>query len=297
MEQSVPSMPDSSPVSDEEDAEDRLLRSRDRNREHARKTRLRKKAQLQALQSQVKELQCESRKLKQTVEECSIASILLGLSSGGSKDQDEISDLNSLSKNTDTERTFFTMNGKRKRFLSDAGDCGPQPMKLNIKGQPTLVGGGNGKAHINWKTGVYLDEDGVEKQLTLNELEKLRRERNRMHAKMTRDRKKVFINSVEKTIKGLEADNKRMRGILAKQAQGHAKNSNLCTVSICQSVPQSNVPVAPLTNSVQMYMMPLPTQINSETPLSCLTTPDNQTSRDLQENAIFQTSTGFTVVA
>jgi hypothetical protein len=35
---------------------------------------------------------------------------------------------------------------------------------------------------------------------------------------MTRDRKKVFICSVEKTISELEEDNKRMRDIIAKQA-------------------------------------------------------------------------------
>ena len=39
-----------------------------------------------------------------------------------------------------------------------------------------------------------------------------------MHAKMTRDRKKVFITSVEKTISELEEDNKRMRDIISKQA-------------------------------------------------------------------------------
>ena len=44
---------------DEEDAGERLARSRERNREHARRTRLRKKAQLQVLQGRVKELQEE----------------------------------------------------------------------------------------------------------------------------------------------------------------------------------------------------------------------------------------------
>jgi len=39
-----------------------------------------------------------------------------------------------------------------------------------------------------------------------------------MHAKMTRDRKKVFISSVEKTITELEEDNKRMKDIIAKKA-------------------------------------------------------------------------------
>lgn len=161
------------PPGEEDNAEERLARSRDRNREHARRTRLRKKAQLQALQSRVKELQDESRVLRQTVEECSIASILLGLSSGANQKHDD--DFAEIQKtcNAETERTFFTMTGKRKRFVSDAGD-GPPPMKLKIKGQTTLVGGSGGKSHINWKTGVYLDEKGEQKQLTSKELESLR---------------------------------------------------------------------------------------------------------------------------
>ena len=44
------------------------------------------------------------------------------------------------------------------------------------------------------------------------------RERNRMHAKMTRDRKKGFISAIERTIEELETDNKRMRDALAKVA-------------------------------------------------------------------------------
>ncbi len=163
----------------QEDAEDdgnaaeRLARSRDRNREHARRTRLRKKAQLKQLENRVKELQDESRMLKQTIEECSIASILLGLSSGDSQSQeDAFSEIQEAGKE-ETERTFFTMTGKRKRFVSDAGD-GPAPMKLKVKGQTTLVGGTGGKSHINWKTGVYLDENGEQKQLTSEELESLR---------------------------------------------------------------------------------------------------------------------------
>ena len=43
------------------------------------------------------------------------------------------------------------------------------------------------------------------------------RERNRMHAKMTRDRKRNFISTIEKTIADLERDNKRMRQTLEKQ--------------------------------------------------------------------------------
>ena len=160
---------------DSENAGERLARSRERNREHARRTRLRKKAQLQALQSRVKELQEESRLLKQTVEECSIASILLGLS--GQQEEEDVTDgINDLMKPRVNDPTKFCAmpGGKRKRFLSDA-DQTPQPMELKIRGKLTTVGGaGAGKTQINWKTGVFFDEEGVKKQLSPEELEDLR---------------------------------------------------------------------------------------------------------------------------
>lgn len=171
---------DQSPVSDASeqpvDADERLARSRDRNREHARRTRLRKKQQLDTLQSQVKELQDENKLLKQTIEECSIASILLGLSSGEMMESDEDLGLNgtdNVMTSTVQEKTFFTVTGKRKRFVSDA-DINPPPMMLKIKGKTTFVGGTNSKAQINWKTGVYLDDEGENQQLTPDELEELR---------------------------------------------------------------------------------------------------------------------------
>jgi hypothetical protein len=158
---------------DDGDASKRLARSRERNREHARRTRLRKKAQLEALQSKVEVLEVERDALKQKVEECSIASILLGLSS---KEQD----INSHSLfdkailDSDTKSTeLIKMSGKRKRFLSDASDSKiHQPMKISIDGQLTLIGGG--KSHVNWKTGVYSDEQGNQRHLTPEQLEGLR---------------------------------------------------------------------------------------------------------------------------
>ncbi len=164
-------------LEEEDDAEQRLARSRDRNREHARRTRLRKKQQLEALQSKVKDLQEESRLLKQTIEECSIATILLELSHGddgrSEEEDDELKGIEQVISKAVEEKTFFTVTGKRKRFVSDA-DCNPPPMKLRIKGKVTLIGGTSNKAQINWKTGVYLDENGDQKQLSSDELEELR---------------------------------------------------------------------------------------------------------------------------
>ena len=46
-----------------------------------------------------------------------------------------------------------------------------------------------------------------------------RRERNRMHAKMTRDRKKSFIATIEKTIADLKNTNQHMKNLLTEVTQ------------------------------------------------------------------------------
>ncbi|EED90073.1 predicted protein [Thalassiosira pseudonana CCMP1335] len=168
---------------EEEDEDERRNRNRERNKEHARKTRIRKKEQLQKLKDQVHELEEEGRRLKQEIEDCSVASILLGLSAGSGANVGEdgqiISNGTTEAASTRSSPSYgeTLSGGKRKRFLSlDGADPSPSPMELNIKGQVTLVGGsGNdGKTQMNWKTGIYFDEQGKKQQLTKAELEELR---------------------------------------------------------------------------------------------------------------------------
>jgi len=191
----------------EDNSEERLAKSRERNREHARRTRLRKKSQLQELQHKIKDLEAERKVLKQSVEECSIASILLNLSGNGlDKAQSE-----GLSQALSSQES--TTNGqppkKRKRSASESSD-----LVITINGKQTTIRG-NGKTHVNWKTGIYTNEDGAQITLTVEELEALRRERNRRHAKMTRDRKKMFLSSIKDSIAKMEEENNRMRFVLA----------------------------------------------------------------------------------
>ena len=168
---------------DAEDYDERRHRNRERNKEHARKTRVRKKEQLQALKSRVSELEEEGRRLKQSIQECSVASILLGLSAGsasaaaGGKGEHQDGILPKASGSPSSNFGASLACSKRKRFLSlDGEDPTPPPMQLNIKGQITLVGGpsSEGKTNINWKTGVYVDDKGKRQQLTKSELETLR---------------------------------------------------------------------------------------------------------------------------
>ena len=112
---------------------------------------------------------------------------------------------------------------------------------------------------INWKTGFTLDSDGSHRKLTQAELERLRRERNRLHAKMTRDRKKVYVANVEQTIAGLEEKNAQLRRQLGayggdgdggENGDGGMQSPAFAPpaqteVQMAASAPASDFPVAP----------------------------------------------------
>jgi hypothetical protein len=68
------------------------------------------------------------------------------------------------------------------------------------------------------------------------------RERNRMHAKMTRDRKKTFIAEITTTIQMLEANNQRMRAVLADVVKTHFKTTSQPDCSSTNSVPAGVTP-------------------------------------------------------
>lgn len=71
------------------------------------------------------------------------------------------------------------------------------------------------------------------------------RERNRMHAKMTRDRKKSFISTVEQTIHDLESTNQRMKAVLTEVVQTHFK-SNKGLPGVTPSTSPALAPKIPL---------------------------------------------------
>ena len=155
-----------------QDTEKRVCKSRARNREHARRTRIRKKAQLEKLQDKVKGLQEERQVLKQSIEEYSIASILTGLGRSGAPDNTVQTLLQEASHAEETENILPL--GKRNRFVSvDMTEKQPpRPLQIKIGGQTAFIGGG--RTHINWKTGIYSDDHGAQKQLSNKQLETLR---------------------------------------------------------------------------------------------------------------------------
>jgi hypothetical protein len=140
----------------------RIARSRERNREHARRTRLRKKALLHDLQLRIERLEAEKKALRQSVEECSIASILLGLSGNSLDEDDDI-----VARSVEVGATA-PLNERKCVIALDSSD-----LVIKVNGVDTVVRG-NGKAHVNWRTGVYTDDEGVQHHLSPTELALLR---------------------------------------------------------------------------------------------------------------------------
>ena len=222
--------------------DERLQRSRERNREHARRTRQRKKAQLQTLQSRVQELQDEGARLEAALQDCSTANILLGLSNPAiarpvaaafarervtnsdlaaamNETEDEPSSPRSAFGEHDDEHTVRAVSRSTSaasdRFADNqdasSSDGADEPCVASAKG---ALGA---KPTIHWKNGYTLDGDGRRRDLSPGELDQMRRERNRLHAKMTRDRKKVYIETLSRAVADLEDENRRVREALAHQ--------------------------------------------------------------------------------
>jgi hypothetical protein len=179
--------------------------SRERNRIHARKTRQRKKEQMSALQNQAEELKEEQIKLKQSINEKNTASILVGLF-GNNKNNSASAD------------------PKVEELLRRPVEQIPDSTKLSELPALILPGQHNSKknkgaaavaAATIASEDQSLPDDGIDYDLlgkdrskcSAEELDRIRRERNRMHAKRTRDRKRLFMEEMAELCKNLEQEN------------------------------------------------------------------------------------------
>lgn len=189
------------------------MTSRERNRIHARKTRQRKKEQLQSLQSKAEQLKGEQSNLKLIINEKNTANILCCLFS---------SNLGSSQNCTEDPQVEALLQRPEEEI--------PDPSKLSAL-QPLILPSG---AHQSKKFGKTdsvdsnqhrqyhqkhqeqeLPDDGIDYELlgkdrskcTPAELDQIRRERNRMHAKRTRDRKRLFMEEMADMCKVLEEEN------------------------------------------------------------------------------------------
>ena len=175
--------------------------SRERNRIHARKTRQRKKEQMMTLTQRADGLKSEQIRLMQCINEKTTASILVGLFASDvvAGDQQQVEDPR--------------VEALLRRPSDDIPDAAMLPEL------PALILPGQHNAKKLKSSGsepqMALPDDGIDYDLlgkdrskcSVAELDKIRRERNRMHAKRTRDRKRFFMEEMAEMCQQLEDEN------------------------------------------------------------------------------------------
>jgi len=237
------------------------LESRERNRMHARKTRQRKKEHMSTLQDRCAKLKNDQLSLRQSINEKNTASILLGM----------------FGKSASVDAASASVDAKvdalLKRSVEDIPDASkiPELPALILPGQHSskkireaasaavvaAVSGDEGDAmmagadpaakplHPAVNAQGHLPDDGIDYELlskdrskcTPAELDQIRRERNRMHAKRTRDRKRIFMEEMEVMIRQLEEENQALQDHLdSLNANGDANGR---TTSVPASAPIS----------------------------------------------------------
>jgi hypothetical protein len=159
---------------------------------------------MQNLQNRADELKLEQIRLKQAISEKNTASILVGL----------FQDNNNSSGTSSTDDTIDPrVDALLKRSIEDIPDASKIPelpaLILSSKKDEDVTDAStnhsnapNPTAGIDYKL-LHKDRSTC----SPSELDQIRRERNRMHAKRTRDRKRIFMEEMEVMICQLEEEN------------------------------------------------------------------------------------------
>lgn len=189
----------------------KLARMRSRNREHARMTRMRKKAQLENLQARQADLKQQAERLEQALTGCQTASILVAMNGEGSEDAHYAS---LFLQGTMDGNTSESSEGSQEQDDSE-GNHSDNPSSPSSPQRQELP-----------PAGLELEGDADKREaLTAEDVERLRRERNRMHAKRTRDRKKLLVQTLQQNIKTLETQNRARLGLLTRSLPPHLLES------------------------------------------------------------------------
>lgn len=254
------------------DTDDIVEKHRERNREHAKRTRLRKKALIDGMKGRLLELQKEYARLEQLLEESNTANILLCLSLSASP---TASNIESKQKFEDTEvkptvvncnnsaKSVNIIDQLRNRVRAEAaqklrdkyenlsGSSTSSNEESNTGTKPKAKGdsidsencsntdNNNEDDNLNfseeskksfsmsWKNGDEISIlEGLYKKDSTLDFEYQKRERNRMHARFTRDRKKLFTSRLMQAIQHLERQNLIMRNRLDSVVNNNNYNNN-----------------------------------------------------------------------
>jgi DNA-binding transcriptional ArsR family regulator len=165
--------------------EERLKRCRERNKLHARNTRQKKKYQIEALHKRIEQLTDEKIRLINEKSEKSVASILMALADGNGTTNGE--------NKEDIDKFSNRISNAREETMKILGRIRSQVSSLLVE-----------ESEFDKEISPKLPRD--RSLCTASEIDKLRRERNRLHAKKTRLRKKKMLQEMETIVKSLQED-------------------------------------------------------------------------------------------
>ena len=205
------------------------MTSRERNRIHARKTRQRKKEQLQILQTKAEELKGVQTNLKLSINEKNTANILCCLFSNAQGGSSSSSQNNC--GGVEDPRVEVLLQRPEEEIPDPSKLSALQPLILPSGAQHSKKCNNNynneqqqqqehqQQEHDHEQQEEELPDDGIDYELlgkdrskcTPAELDQIRRERNRMHAKRTRDRKRIFMEEMADMCKVLEEENQLLQ--------------------------------------------------------------------------------------
>jgi len=214
--------------------EEKIQHSRERNRMHARNTRQRKKDQVSFLRKKIEDLKKEQSHLKQTLNDRKTASTLLAMSASPEGSFTNLIDIATSSPceddplTTTSATSYDSVIGPTGRER-EAKKTDPSGKKItSILEAAEVVG----LPEVKFEEGEENEyEDDVpygetvltpeilkkeKEHCTPFELEQIRREKNRMHAKKTRARKKIYLEELEMNAATLEDENLQLKQSIQK---------------------------------------------------------------------------------
>lgn len=160
---------------------------------------------MQTLQTKADELKAEQLKLKQIINEKNTATILVRLFAEGSQPD---------TASHDEDPLVESVLRRPQEEIPDASTI-PELPALILPGQHASKKIRANMQNSSESFNCDLSLDGIDYELlgrdrsqcTTDELDLIRRERNRMHAKRTRDRKRIFTEKLAEICRQLEEEN------------------------------------------------------------------------------------------
>lgn len=193
---------------------------------------------MQKLQSRADELKLEQLRLKQAINEKNTASILVGLFQSA--------------PDSSSATTYHAPDPRIDALLKRKAEDIPDASKIPELPALILPGQHNKLSEADPEDGIDYALLGKDRSsCSPAELDKIRRERNRMHAKRTRDRKRIFMEEMEVMIRQLEEENMLLECHLSEISGGMrernaAAGSNTSATSSCVVSPEYGPVESPL---------------------------------------------------